>query len=353
MILDKKNFPGFLWGFAFIAIIAIIDTITGYEIAFSIFYLIPVCYFNWLFGHKWGTAISFCCAILWFFSEQITQYPYSSIWIPYWNMGVRLAFFLIVSFLFSRLLEKEKQIKAAYEEVDKLSEIKSEFTWMVSSQLRHPLASVIDNLQELEKSLPHLTTEQKKRLDLAARHSSDMYKMADDVMNFAALQTRKVDLNLEMEDINKDILVATQFQRTVAEKKGLIIETFLDQSIPKIAYEKESITEVLNMLFSNAINFSDKGKITVRSSLSKNNIKISIQDEGVGIEAKYLDQVFKPFEQIIGSDGRKPQGSGLGLAMTRLIVERHGGKIWIESKPKLGSTVSFTIPLIFKRNRFN
>jgi signal transduction histidine kinase len=129
----------------------------------------------------------------------------------------------------------------------------------------------------------------------------------------------------------------------------------------KICADERKLKQVLYNLLSNAIKFTpDGGKVTIKAQnyefkgngrkkdrkSQRDGIKISVSDTGIGIDSKDLDRIFNPFEQVESSASRKFQGTGLGLSLTRQLVELHGGEIWVESKGKAqGATFQFAIPI--------
>ena len=131
----------------------------------------------------------------------------------------------------------------------------------------------------------------------------------------------------------------------LAEEKGLKVTVELDEELPKIHFDKDKIIQVLTNLVSNAIKFTEKGSIHIRSKKDKKNssVTVSIMDTGLGIGKEDLPKVFGAFEQLGGISGRKPGGTGLGLTISKEIVERHNGKIWVESQTGKGTTFYFML----------
>jgi len=120
-----------------------------------------------------------------------------------------------------------------------------------------------------------------------------------------------------------------------------------EEKIPRITIDKDRITQAILNLIHNAIKFSDAGgEIEVELSCDAKNVTVKVKDNGIGIKKEDIDKLFKPFQQLDSSYGRKYEGSGLGLVICNRIIINHGGKIWVESEFGKGSTFIFSIPYI-------
>ena len=128
--------------------------------------------------------------------------------------------------------------------------------------------------------------------------------------------------------------------------------------MPPVLADQRKIKQVMYNLLSNAAKFTDDGgAITVRAACADNNcaesgssVIISVEDTGIGIDPDHQQRIFGAFEQVDSSYARQQQGTGLGLALTKQIVEMHGGRVWLESTPGIGSTFSFSLPLVLSEN---
>ena len=138
-------------------------------------------------------------------------------------------------------------------------------------------------------------------------------------------------------------------------RNGLSLDLNMDGIPDTIVADERKLRQVIYNLLSNSIKFTpDKGRVTIRASMVANDnpeienesmIQISIKDTGIGIDPENIDRVFNYFEQIENANTKKHQGTGIGLTLTKRLVELHGGRIWAESQGKnKGSTFSFTIP---------
>jgi signal transduction histidine kinase len=119
----------------------------------------------------------------------------------------------------------------------------------------------------------------------------------------------------------------------------------LPKDLPMAYGDERRLTQVLLNLVGNAIKFTDEGEVTIRTSTADGNFTIAVHDTGPGIAKKDQARIFEEFQQADLSTIKQRRGTGLGLAIAKRIVEMHGGRIWVESEPGVGSTFSFTVPI--------
>jgi len=152
------------------------------------------------------------------------------------------------------------------------------------------------------------------------------------------LEFRAVDLA----DLIHSVMATTS---ALVRDKDVQLRQEIAPDLPIVQADKTRIRQVLLLLLSNAAKFTDRGSITVRAWSDGEQVAISISDTGTGILPKDRERIFEQFEQGTLEDGRRPNGAGLGLALSREFVEMHGGRIWMESEVGKGSTFTLTLPL--------
>lgn len=174
-----------------------------------------------------------------------------------------------------------------------------------------------------------------------------MHRLINDVLDFTKLESRKVEFRMEESDINKTIEEVVATQKSLAGGKGLYLETDLSPDIEKIEFDSDRIIQVLTNLINNAIKFTEKGGVTVKSGRDEQEktVRVQVEDTGLGIKKEDISELFVEFKQLGGGKYRKPGSTGLGLAISKQIVEGHGGKIWVESVESAGSDFIFTLPV--------
>ncbi|MBW2984336.1 PAS domain-containing sensor histidine kinase [Candidatus Woesearchaeota archaeon] len=244
----------------------------------------------------------------------------------------------------------KRRLAKAYQDLMSLDNLKSQFLIMTSHELKTPITPIMIQAQMLlEGSIGKLTSEQKKSAEIILRNMTRLNELIEDIFDISKIQSNQLKLDGEREDIDRCISEAVESMKPAASKKNIRFNIKMP-NLPKLMFDKNRISQVLTNLIGNAIKFTPKNRnVTIETLKQKNDILIKIKDEGVGIEQKYIKKLFEPFFQIQPSYAMKEEGTGLGLSISKGIIERHGGKIWAESKKGKGSTFFFTLPL--KRSR--
>jgi signal transduction histidine kinase len=222
---------------------------------------------------------------------------------------------------------------------------------MVSHELRSPLGVIKEGINlVLEGLAGNINDEQKDLLDTAKRNTDRLSRLINDVLDFDKIESGKMEFDIRENDINEAALEVRKAMSLLAEEKGLDLVVDVDDSIPKIRFDKDKILQVFTNLVSNAIKFTEKGSISISMKQEDNMVHVIVQDTGVGIEAKDMQKLFQPFEQLDNIRDKKKGGTGLGLAISKEIILAHKGKIWAESEAgKRGATFHFTLPIEERR----
>lgn len=227
-------------------------------------------------------------------------------------------------------------------EVDRM---KNEFLSVVSHELRTPLTSIRGSLDLLSSGvLGELTPQAQSMTAIAAESSERLTRLINDILDLERIESG--DRSVQAVPVD----VADLLNRSATEMVGLAdtsgVPIVVEPSDGRVLADADRIVQTLTNLLSNAIKFSDPGR-TVRldaHAQPAGHVLFQVRDEGRGIPEDKLDTIFQRFEQVDSSDARQKGGTGLGLAISRGIVERHGGRIWAESRLGEGTTVMFTLP---------
>ena len=246
------------------------------------------------------------------------------------NIYTTLASQVAVSLQNARLYAEQAATVAQLRELDRL---KSSFLANMSHELRTPLNSILGfsdvMLEELDGPL---TENMRNDLGLIQKNGQHLLHLINDVLDMAKIESGKLNLNIEKFNLQEVIEEVTSITAPFASEKNLSL--FLEQDSDnevQISADKIRIRQVMINLVNNAIKFTERGKISIRAACEDNHVLISVKDTGIGIPHDHLDSVFQEFTQVDTSTTRKAGGTGLGLPISRRLIEMHGGKLWAES----------------------
>jgi PAS domain S-box-containing protein len=242
--------------------------------------------------------------------------------------------------LFEQALETAQQLR----EVDRL---KTEFLATMSHELRTPLNSIIGYsellIDELGESVDDMSVD-----DLRAIHSSGHHLLAiiNDILDLSKIEAGRLELNVEMINVETLIPQLVDMSRVLLRDKPhieLMIE--LDEDLPEVEADTVRLRQIIWNLLSNAIKFTDEGHVRLAGWVEDDWLYVAVEDTGIGIPKQYRQTIFDQFRQVDGSATRKAGGTGLGLTITRQLVNLHQGELWVESAVNKGSTFTFKIPV--------
>jgi CheY-like chemotaxis protein len=182
-------------------------------------------------------------------------------------------------------------------------------------------------------------------LDVVVSEGERLTKLINDLLDLAKIEAGKYEWHKEPVSVPELIERATAATSSLFENKGLKFIKKIDGDLPELVGDRDKLIQVVINLISNSVKFTDKGSVTCRAKQMNGEIVVSVIDTGIGIAKEDQPKVFEKFKQVGDTLTDKPKGSGLGLPICKEIVEHHGGRIWVESKPGKGSTFSFTLPI--------
>jgi PAS domain S-box-containing protein len=244
------------------------------------------------------------------------------------------------------LEEKTVQLERANIRLQELDRLKSVFLATMSHELRTPLNSIIGFTGILQQELVGpVNDEQKKQLGIVRDSSTHLLNLINDVLDISKIEAGQLTVAREPCDLRAAIEKVASNMRLIAGKKGLALEVVIAPEIGTITSDQRRVEQIIFNLISNAIKFTDKGRVIIQCSVKGGEIVTSVTDTGIGIKNKDIDQLFEPFHQIDTGSVRQYEGTGLGLSICRKILDLLGGRIWVESEWGKGSTFSFTLPV--------
>ena len=249
----------------------------------------------------------------------------------------------------SEELEKATdELKKANEKLLMLDSEKDIFISTVTHELRTPITSIRSFSEILYDNEDLTREEQAEFLKIIVRETERISRLISQVLDLEKLQSGTSKLEFKLENLTKIAIEATDSLNQQALEKNLQLDCQTDENDIFWNLNKDRITQVIINLLTNAIRYHDKpsGKITLHVSANSKFAMIKVSDNGPGMEKAYYEKVFEKFYQIRKKDNIKDKGVGLGLAITKSIVDKHYGQITIDSNPGNGTTISVNLPKI-------
>jgi PAS domain S-box-containing protein len=238
------------------------------------------------------------------------------------------------------LVEKSRELEVA-------SNAKSEFLAHMSHELRTPL-NVIIGFSELmlDGVTGEANEEQKQCLRDILGSGHHLLGLINDILDLSKIESGKMELKMRNFALPGLIESLRDEMMPLIAKKKQSLEAYIEKGLPLVCADKAKIRQVLINLLSNSTKFTpDGGRLRVEAVREDSWCRVSVIDNGIGIKKEDQEMLFKPFSQLDSPLPRETGGTGLGLAIARQIVEKHGGRIWVESEYGKSSRFSFTLPL--------
>jgi len=245
-------------------------------------------------------------------------------------------------------LRLSEELQKRAKELEELDRLKSAFLANMSHELRTPLNSILGFTDVMLEGLDgDLTDYMDNDLRLIQKNGQHLLHLINDVLDMAKIESGRMNLHPEKFTIHSILDEVTSITSTLASEKNLalFIEETSDQEI-EIFADNTRLRQVMINLVNNSIKFTEKGKIALRASqLDGARILITVKDTGIGIPPDQLEDVFQEFSQVDTSTTRKVGGTGLGLPISRRLVEMHGGRLWAESTGVNGEGSTFFVEM--------
>lgn len=255
---------------------------------------------------------------------------------------------------YNRQLEQEvaartAELRKALAELQELDRMKANFLATISHELRTPLSYVTGYIpMVLEEELGPLTVAQKQALKSAMTGAHRLTRLINDLLDFVSLDQKKLALFFEQVDIGELIAEAVALCQEAADSRKVLIRTQVDAGVPPVLVDRHSMGRALFHLVDNAVKFTPPGGwVEVRALRTEDGarVRLEVQDTGIGIDPVHHERIFERFYQVDGSSTRRYGGTGLGLALVKLVVEAHGSQIKVESAPGKGAKFYCDLPI--------
>ena len=314
------------------------------------------------------------------FKDQIFA-PIKTIrWIIYTGMFISMALVLIVSILFSRYISRPilqleaaardiaegnmertlnlerkdefgaladslnrmaERLRADNKEMKKVYEKQSRFFADITHEIRNPLHTIAGSLEMLQ--IDSLNEEQRiKYIQTASRQTERINRLFKDLVTLQRYDSDSYFIEEKVFDLHKMVCQVAELHKTEANEKGLSLE--YEGTAEPVVADPNKIEQVLENLVTNAIKYTNKGKIEIKTSSNEKSVTLEVKDTGIGISSEHLTRLFDRFYRTDTARSRDKGGTGLGLAVVKSILNAHGTDIGIESTPGEGSRFWFTLP---------
>jgi PAS domain S-box-containing protein len=242
--------------------------------------------------------------------------------------------------------ENTRELELRNLEIERSNRMKSEFLANMSHELRTPLHTVIGFSELLiEEMKGPLNVDQKRFINHIHKDAEHLLALINEILDLSKIEAGKVELRRETLDLSGLVEDALSSIRPQCAAKSLRIEANIPGS-PCVDADRLRARQILYNLLSNAAKFTPEGgRIRVDVSCANGFAEISVSDTGIGIPPEEHELIFDKFHQVVAATSGMREGTGLGLPITKRLVEEHGGRIWLESEPGKGSRFTFTIPI--------
>jgi signal transduction histidine kinase len=237
------------------------------------------------------------------------------------------------------------ELQRVYRELETASRHKSEFLANMSHELRTPLNAILGFSQVLQKHLfGELNEKQEEYVEDILSSGNHLLSLINDVLDLSKVEAGQIELEVAPFSLREAVERGVVMVRERASKNGVAMAAEIDPAVQVVTGDERRIRQILFNLLSNAVKFTPAGgRIDVSARLADGEVEVSVADTGPGIARGDLGRIFEEFQQT-ETGARQQEGTGLGLALSRRLVELHGGRIWVESEPGVGSRFVFTLP---------
>jgi signal transduction histidine kinase/serine phosphatase RsbU (regulator of sigma subunit) len=372
-LLSKRWLEEAVFLFLFIAICEI-NFGKGYPVEYMLLPILVWAIFR--FGQQAGTLLLTIVSLLAIISTAHDFGPFLK-----GNLNESLVFlqsfvgvFAVTTLILSAVINENKQantkLKAANAELQKLDQLKDEFIANTSHELRTPLNGIIGIAESLiDGATGELSKQTCYNLAMIVSSGRRLASLVNDILDFSKLKHQSLQLQIKPIDLHSIVEVVLTLSRPLIAQKNLQLINAIPPDLPPVQADENRLQQILHNLVGNAIKFTPFGKVKVAAALVNSTatreiinsyvednltnldplnfskIEIIISDTGIGISEDKFDRIFASFEQAEGSTARTYGGTGLGLTITKQLVECHGGEISVQSTLGEGSCFKFTLPV--------
>jgi signal transduction histidine kinase len=246
----------------------------------------------------------------------------------------------------AEVYQRAAEVQQKNRELERANRAKDQFMSHMSHELRTPLHTIIGFAEVLEEELEGPLNEKQHRfVNHIHRDSIHLLALINDILDLSKIEAGRLQLRKEALDVAEAIGKAISSIEGLCAAKSVLIETE-GLSHQMVNADRVRVTQILYNLLSNAVKFTpERGKVRVELASRDNLVEIAVRDNGTGIQIEDQPFVFDTFYQGSSASVGVSEGTGLGLPVTKALVEQHGGRIWFESEPGKGTCFTFTLPI--------
>ena len=303
-------------------------------------------------------SILFLCGYVLLLTTVVNDLFYSHL-ILYTRSLIHFGVFLFI--LFQALLLSNKnarnlkavetvsaELENKNKELIRLNQLKDEFLANTSHELKTPLHGIMGLSDALlDSPSKTLSGEQKSTLQMISNSGRRLFNLINDLLDFSRVQRNDLILHKKPTNVGALLDSVVTFIRPTVENKPVVIKLSLPDPLPAVLCDENRLQQVLFNLIENAVKYTPSGNITITAKVAEHTVTILVKDTGIGIEKEKLTRIFEAFEQAYDQKTQYFQGIGLGLTISKKMIDLHGSKLIVESQPGKGSCFSFNLPITY------
>ncbi len=252
------------------------------------------------------------------------------------------------------LAKQSAELETKNDELHQLNQVKDKILANTSHELRTPLNGIIGIAESLIDGVAGKITEKmQQNLQIVVMSGRRLSALVNDILDFSKLKSNKFVLSRRAVSASDLVNLVILLSKPLIADKPVELRNDLGKALPLIDVDENRFQQIIHNLISNAIKFTEKGQVRVSGLVEGTKLAITVHDTGMGIPQDKLEDIFKSFEQVDGSISRKYGGTGLGLAVTKQLVELHGGEINVNSQEGKGSSFTITLPIALEATEEN